>query len=590
MSSKHFFADPNKLVIDALQSLTITNPSLEFDQENKIIFRRPDESSKSKVSIISGGGSGHEPAFAGYVGKGMLTASVAGTIFASPSAEQVRRAAMERVATDKGVLIIMNNYTGDVLNFGMAVEKAKAAGIKTEFFPMADDVGVGRKKSGKVGRRGIAGGILILKIVGALADTGASLEDVYGVAKLTNENLVSVGASLEHVHVPGREVDPNAEKLPAGVAEVGMGIHNEPGSHRIKFTIEELIKTMLLQLLDQNDKDRAFITHQPGDKFVLFINNLGGVSTLELSGITSEVHRQLGKDYKISPVRTIQGAFQTSLNGLGFSVSLLKLADTGLGAGKSLLELIDAPAEAVGWAAPITTATWEQANAKGTELPKTKLPEEQPSNLKTDPTAFKTILSAGLQRVIAAEPQVTHFDTIVGDGDCGIGLKRGAEAVLAKINDPSANLTDVVNAVNQITNVVENVMDGTSGAIYAIFLNALSHGLRNQDKGSATQVTADTWSEAVRYSITALGRYTPAQPGDRTLMDALVPFSKKLVETKDIKTAVKAAQEGTEATKSMKASLGRAVYVGGEDEWVGKVPDPGAYGLSEFLTGLSEAI
>ncbi|GAD95196.1 dihydroxyacetone kinase [Paecilomyces variotii No. 5] len=590
MSSKHFFTDANKLVIDALQSLTLTNPSLEFDQENKIIFSRPDESSKSKVSIITGGGSGHEPAFAGYVGKGMLTASVAGSIFASPSAEQVRRAAMERVATDKGVLVIMNNYTGDVLNFGIAVEKAKAAGIKTEFFPMGDDVGVGRKKSGKVGRRGIAGGILILKIVGALADTGASLEDVYGVAKITNDNLVSVGASLEHVHVPGREVDPNAEQLSPGVVEVGMGIHNEPGSHRVKCTVEELIKTMLQQLLDQNDKDRAFVSYKPGDKFLLFINNLGGVSALELSGITSEVHRQLGKDYKIAPVRTIQGAFQTSLNGLGFSVSLLKLADTGLGPGKSLLELVDAPAEAVGWAAPITTSTWERANEKGTELPKTKLPEEQPSNLKTDPTAFKTILSAGLQRIIAAEPQVTHFDTIVGDGDCGIGLKRGAEAVLAKINDPSTNLTDAVNAVNQITNIVENVMDGTSGAIYAIFLNALSHGLRTQDKGSPTQATVEIWSEAVRYSITALGTYTPAQPGDRTLMDALVPFSKKLVETKDIKAAAKAAQEGTEATKSMKASLGRAVYVGSEDEWVGKVPDPGAYGLSEFLTGLSEAI
>lgn len=133
-------------------------------------------------------------------------------------------------------------------------------------------------------------------------------------------------------------------------------------------------------------------------------------------------------------------------------------------------------------------------------------------------------------------------------------------------------------------------MDGTSGAIYAIFLNALSHGLRAQDKGITAKVTAETWAEAIKYSITALGRYTPAQPGDRTLMDALVPFSKKLIETKDIKAAAQAAQEGTESTKHMKASLGRAVYVGGEEEWVGKIPDPGAYGLSEFLSGLAEAI
>jgi dihydroxyacetone kinase len=121
---------------------------------------------------VSGGGSGHEPAFAGFVGKGMLTASVAGTIFASPSAEQVRRAVMERIETSKGVLIIIVNYTGDVLNFGMAAEKAKAAGIVTEFLAIGDDVGVGKAKGGKVGRRGIGGAILVLKIVGALAETG----------------------------------------------------------------------------------------------------------------------------------------------------------------------------------------------------------------------------------------------------------------------------------------------------------------------------------------------------------------------------------------------------------------------------------
>lgn len=137
-----------------------------------VIFRRPDASRKPKVAIISGGGSGHEPAFAGYVGHGLMDASVAGSIFASPSAEQIRHAAMNCVDNEKGVLIIPMNYTGDVLNFGMAAEKSRAAGIKTEFFAINDDAGVGRKKGGKVGRRGIGGGILILKIVGALAETG----------------------------------------------------------------------------------------------------------------------------------------------------------------------------------------------------------------------------------------------------------------------------------------------------------------------------------------------------------------------------------------------------------------------------------
>ncbi|GIJ86201.1 hypothetical protein Asppvi_005083 [Aspergillus pseudoviridinutans] len=590
MQTKHFFDDPNHLVQTALHSLTLTNPSLAFDSKHKVIFRRPDASRKPKVAIISGGGSGHEPAFAGFVGHGLMDASVAGSIFASPSAEQIRHAAMNCVDNEKGVLIIPMNYTGDVLNFGMAAEKSRAAGIKTEFFAINDDAGVGKKKGGKVGRRGIGGGILILKIVGALAEAGASLEDVYRVAQLANANLASVGSSLEHVHIPGRGVP--EDTIPDGEVEVGMGIHNEPGSHRMKFSLPEVIKTMLLQILDNNDPDRAFLTHQPGDEFVLLINNLGGVSTLELSGITDEVYRQLKRDFNIKPVRIIQGTFLTSLNGLGFSVSLLKLADTGLGPGKSMLELLDAPAEAVGWSAPIRTSTWDahQSDAP-VEVKSTKLAEDQPSNVKLDPAILKKALGSALKRVIDAEALVTRYDTIVGDGDCGVGLKRGAEAVLSLLEDPSSNLTDdAVTAVNRIVTVVENTMDGTSGAIYSIFLNALAHGLRAQDKGTPTPATVEVWANALKSSITALGKYTPAQPGDRTLIDALVPFCDTLVASKDVHAAAKAARDGTEATKSMKASLGRSVYVGGEEEWVGKVPDPGAYGLSEFLTGLAEAL
>ncbi|KAJ5433001.1 Dihydroxyacetone kinase 1 [Penicillium daleae] len=565
MQTKHFFSDPNHLVLTALNSLTLTNPSLALDTQNKIIFRRPDASRRpGKVSIITGGGSGHEPAFAGFVGKGFCDASVAGTIFASPSAEQIRRAAIDRVATDAGVLILPNNYTGDVLNFGMAAEKCRAAGIRTEFFAINDDVGVGREKGGKVGRRGIAGGVLILKMTGALAEAGGSLEEVHKLAQFANENLVSIGSSLEHVHVPGRGVP--EDFIPNGEVEIGMGIHNEPGSHRTKANLVETVSTMLTQLLDPNDTDRAFLKRNPDNEFVLLVNNLGGVSPIELAGITDEVHRQLVRDHKAKPVRVLQGTFLTSLNGMGFSISLLQLADNGLGPGKSMLELIDAPAEAVGWAAPINTSTWNERIDTPVELKVSNIVEETPSNLKLDPAIIKKVLSAGLQRVIAAEPEVTRYDTIVGDGDCGIVLR--------------------------IVEVVENVMDGTSGAIYAIFLNALAHGLRDQDTGSGSNlpVTSEVWAKALKHSVTALAKYTPAKPGDRTLMDALVPFCDTLLETKDVRVAAAAAQQGTESTKSMKASLGRSVYVGGQAEWIGKVPDPGAYGLSEFLTGLAEAV
>ena len=524
------------------------------------------------------------------MGKGFVTAAVAGTIFASPSAEQVRRAALTRVPTEKGVAIVTFNYTGDVLNFGMAAEKAKAAGVDTEFYAIGDDVSVGREKGGKVGRRGIGGSILVLKTIGALAEAGGSLQDVYKLAKQVAGNLVSVGASLEHVHVPGREKpDPNSDEfIPTEQVEVGMGIHNEPGSHRATATLPELIKTMLAQMLDPNDKDRHYVDVSKSDKTVLLINNLGGVSNLEIGGIVAEAHKQLKEDYGIVPIRVIAGTFITSLNGLGFSASILKLEDTGLESGKSMLELLDAPAEAFGWAAAVKTSTWEADNSATMEGHAAVTAEGKTSNLKLDPKQAHTSLKAGLDKMIAVEADVTKYDTIIGDGDCGIGLKRGAEAVLKELS--SGDLpSDAVAFVNKITPVVENTMDGTSGAIYAIFLNALAHGLREQDSRSSTNVDAKVWGAALKSSVQALGRYTPAVPGDRTLMDALVPFVDTLSSTGDVKKAAEAAKEGAEKTKDMKASLGRAVYVGAEDEWMGKIPDPGAWGLQEFLVGMAGA-
>lgn len=519
--------------------------------------------------------------------QGLLTASVAGTIFASPSAEQIRRAIATRVPHEKGVLVITMNYTGDVLNFGMAAEKGKAAGVETEFFAMADDVGVGRSKGGKVGRRGIAGSIMTLKIVGALADKGGSLAEVYKLAQQVSSNLVSLGSSLEHVHVPGRTKPRPEEEMPDGEIEVGMGIHNEPGSHKVQASLPELIKTMLAQLLDPNDRDRSFVSVSKTDKIVLFMNNLGGLSMLELAGVTAEAALQLDRDYGHKPVRVISGTFLTSLNGMGFSISILKLEDTGLGPGKSMLELLDHPTEAVGWAAPVSSSTWESANTETMENSTSSTADSKPTKLTLDPTHTKKALAAGLNRVIDVEAEVTRYDTIVGDGDCGIGLKRGAEAILKELDSNPSLPSDAVAFVNKVVPIIETTMDGTSGAIYAIFTNALAHGLREQDTGSEKPVDERTWAAALASSLKALGKYTPAQPGDRTLIDALSPFVETLGNGESVKAAAQKAREGAEKTKGMTASLGRAVYVGGEEEWMGKVPDPGAWGLAEFLEGLA---
>jgi len=382
-STKHFILDPTHLVHSALHSLTLTNPSLSVDLTNKIVYYS--SQTPNTISLISGGGSGHEPSFSSFVGRGLLTAAVAGTIFASPSAEQVRNAILHRVESAKGVLVVVMNYTGDILNFGMGVEKARAQGMQVEMVVVADDAGVGREKGGKVGRRGIAGTCLVLKIAGAAAEGGASVDDTVRIARLVADNVVSVCAALSHVHVPGRGVVVEDEMTEDEV-EVGMGIHNEPGSERLKTDLVGLVRKMLAQMLDPLDKDRNFLNVSKDDKTVLLVNNLGGVSMLELGGITDEVVKQLKDDYGIEPVRILAGTYMTSLNGMGFSISLLKLQDTGLGHGKSMLELLDAPAESTGWSAAVNTNTWESKSAlvepkiQGTQ----DTDEVKPSNLKSE--------------------------------------------------------------------------------------------------------------------------------------------------------------------------------------------------------------
>jgi len=448
----------------------------------------------------------------------------------------------------------------------------------------------------------------------------ASLKDVSRVAQLTADNIVSIGSSLSHVHVPGRKVDGGEDEPKESEVEIGMGIHNEPGSERKTTDLPGLVKTMLSHCLNESDKDRNFLGISEQDEVVLLVNNLGGVSVLELGGITNEVVDQLANDWNMHPVRILSGTYMTSLNGLGFSISLLKVTDTGLGPDSSMVKLLDAPAEACGWSAPILGETWSKGAQSAMQREPSKVEGISPSNLRgmdscliivqhmpnimlVDYEYAKFTLTTALKRLIGAEPDITRYDTVVGDGDCGIGLKRGAEGTskasfgplilifevaILKMLDHAKQTDDALIFLQNIIQIVELAMDGTSGAIYAIFLNALAHGLRQNSPSSPTPITANVWAKALDSSTQALGKYTPAKPGDRTLIDALYPFVDTLLRTGNVESAAKAAEHGAQGTKGMRASLGRTVYVGGEG-WE-SVPDPGAHGLAELLLGLSEGL
>ena len=212
------------------------------------------------------------------------------------------------------------------------------------------------------------------------------------------------------------------EELATEEVEIGMGIHNEPGSERAAANLPELVNKMLKQLLDWKDEDRAFLRVN-SNEVVLLVNNLGGVSVLEMGGITAEVVGQLEKDYNIKPVRIYSGTFMTSLNGLGFSISILNVVNTNLG-GPSMIQLLDAPSEAAGWTAPIRKETWEAKSSQIRDQSSLAFPGITPSDLKLNVETSTKALTAGLERVIAAEADITKYDTVVGDGDCGIGLER----------------------------------------------------------------------------------------------------------------------------------------------------------------------
>ena len=197
------------------------------------------------------------------------------------------------------------------------------------------------------------------------------------------------------------------------------------------------------------------------------------------------------------------------------------------------------------------------------------------------------MIQSGLEALILAEPQLTHYDTMVGDGDCGLCLKNGAEAIIEEMKKDN-EWSDPVQVVSRIAQTIETNMDGTSGALYAIFFNSMAFSLSNQASQTSSSVTTAMWTKSLQYAIQSLGKYTPARPGDRTLIDSLAPFVQTMGESGDFLKATEAARHGCEKTKSMEASLGRSVYVGG-DNWK-NCPDPGAYGVVSLLAGMGEAM
>lgn len=284
------------------------------------------EKKEHKVALISGGGSGHEPAHGGYVGIGMLDAAVAGPVFTSPTPDQVYEG-IKAVATDAGVLMVIKNYTGDVMNFEMAGEMAGDEDIPVRQVIVNDDVAV-KDSLYTVGRRGVAGTVFVHKIAGALAETGADLDAVAGVAQKVIDNVRTMGAAIRPCTIPAAG-KPGFE-LAENEMEVGIGIHGEPGTHREEIkTADEITDMLLGQILADID--------YTGSEVAVMINGAGATPLMELYIINNRVADVLAEK-GIRVYKTFVGEYMTSIEMEGFSISLLKLDD-------QLKELLDAPAD-----------------------------------------------------------------------------------------------------------------------------------------------------------------------------------------------------------------------------------------------------
>lgn len=591
MSTKHFFQNQEGLVAKALRGVVSQNPDLRVIEADKIVFDASHD--RKRVTLVSGGGSGHEPAHAGYVGRGMLSAAVCGDVFASPSTKQIE-VGCQTVPSDEGYIFIVTNYTGDMLHFGLACEKINAAGGRAGLIKSADDVSVGREHGGLVGRRGLSGTIVINKVLGAAALSNG-FDGVLKLGHALSDNLVTINAGLDHCHVPGRGEDYG--QLKPNQCEIGLGIHNEPGVKMLDHipSADDLAKSMLTLLLDQTDKDRAFVKFDKADKVALLINNLGGVSVLEQNALTDVVRQNLDKEYGIVPSRVYSGCFMTSLNAPVFAITLLNITATARVSGFSeeqVFEYLDAPTTANNWpqnhynttnpidvSSQIHTVSHESHQSQKSRL----------WDLEVDASTLESRLRTVANNVIAKEPELTEWDTKMGDGDCGKTLEAGARALLSAIDAGLAKKGSVLDVLERVLDITEDKMGGTLGAIFGIYFAAFVTSLKSlvSQESRKGAPPSEYLSVAAEEALRNLRKHTPAKEGDRTVMDVLIPFVKTFATTQNIETATRTAHSAAEGTRKIKPKLGRATYVGGIDQMTDFPPDPGAWAIYEIASGLS---
>jgi len=539
---RSFYNEREDMVSEAIDGLVAASGGrlLRFDPASRarVVLRR--DWDKSKVAVVSGGGSGHEPAHAGLVGQGLLTAAVCGDVFASPSVDAVL-AAIIAVTGPAGCLLIVKNYTGDRLNFGLAAEKAKALGLAVEMVIVADDIAIPETTQ----PRGVAGTIFAHKLAGYLSEAGSPLAEIAAALRAALPGIITIGAARDTCTVPGVS---KTERIAPDEVEIGLGIHGEPGVEVARFTsTAALIENLAAKLLSRI---------KPEARYALLFNNLGGLPGIECGVILRDVMRS-----SLGPrIAYIAGpaAVMTALDMPGFSLTLAELSP----------QLQDALLAPTGCAAlppflPVETPA---------PFPAPVIAHDEAPAPSADP-AVRAIVETLIASAIAAEAEINALDARVGDGDTGTTFAAAARAVRDALDQlPFADGAALLAALGDIK---RDAMGGSSGVLFAIFLARAAEAYRD----------APEWSAALSAGLAAVQTYGGAGPGDRTLVDALKPALDALQDGRGLPAAAAAARAGADSTAAMRrARAGRSAYL--EARSLEGITDPGAELVARLFAAL----
>ncbi|MEH7088466.1 dihydroxyacetone kinase subunit DhaK, partial [Priestia megaterium] len=542
---KKIINKPENVVIEMCKGMVLAHPELNLIEKYKVI--KKEQINKNKVSIISGGGSGHEPAHAGYVGKGMLDAAVCGDVFASPSQIQIYQAIKE-TASDKGTLLVIKNYSGDMMNFKNAAYLAEEDGIQVDYVKVDDDIAV-QDSLYTVGRRGVAGTVLVHKIAGAAAERGYDLSKVKEAAESAIANVKSIGIGLTSCTVPAKGT-PTFE-IAEDEMEFGVGIHGEPGIRREKIiSADELAERMVTALLKE-----IGIEDGKGEVAVL-INGFGSTPLQELYLLNHSVIRELSRR-KVTIARTFVGNYMTAIDMAGASISIMKL-DENL---KSLLsEECDTPALKIKGEVPAVTYDEIIGSVEAPKVSYEVQTNKEYSVVTENRLTLNNIIFMVDQMsecIIRNEIPFCELDSHAGDGDFGMSVAKGFKQLKAEWHEILENKSnDIGNFLEACSIVIMEHCGGASGPIWGSAFRAAG-----KNTESKTELTLTEFAEMIQASVKGIqatgersfGR--GAVVGDKTLIDALVPYADTLTssaaEGESLKHAlVKAAEAAVEGAKS----------------------------------------